>query len=292
VLADTLTLADGRVLCFDDVGDADGAPVLYVHGTPDSRRSRHPDDGVNVRAGVRLVAVDRPGAGGSSPHPDGTIGSFADDAAALAAHLGIERWAVLGWSAGALHALAVAARHPALVTAIGVVAGLPPVEAYAAPGILDGASDERRTVVELIGDMAPDEIGRALAPLVAPWPCDDALAREHMLDGADSIRRAEIESVPGGLDVLAAGLVDAVAQGLAGLEHDIALQVTPPDVELGDVLCPLHLWYGSFDRSAPPSFGHWYAAHLPAATLHLVDGAGHCLVLPRWGEIVGALRPR
>ena len=81
MLAATLTLADGRELCFDDVGDRNGAPVLYVHGTPDSRRARHPDDDVNTSIGVRLIAVDRPGSGGSSPHPDGTVGTFADDVA-------------------------------------------------------------------------------------------------------------------------------------------------------------------------------------------------------------------
>ena len=90
MLAETLTLADGRRLCFDDVGAPDGRAVLYVHGTPDSRRARHPDDGTAPRrVGVRLIAVDRPGAGGSDLDPDGTVGSFADDAAALAAHLGI-----------------------------------------------------------------------------------------------------------------------------------------------------------------------------------------------------------
>jgi pimeloyl-ACP methyl ester carboxylesterase len=286
VLAATLTLADGRQLCFDDVGDPDGAPLLYVHGTPDSRRARHPDDAVTAAAGVRLIAVDRPGAGGSSPHPEGTVGSFADDAAALAHHLGIQRWAVLGWSAGAVHALGVAARHPALVTAVGIVAGLPPVAAYAAPGILDDASDDRRAVAELAAEMAPAEVGAMLGPLVAPWPCDLDLAREYVLEGSDPTRRAEIESVPGALDAMADGVVDAVAQGLGGVEHDIALQVTPPDVEIGDVVCPVLLWYGTLDRAAPPSFGHWFAAHLPDATLDVLDGAGHCFVLPRWAEIL------
>ena len=57
----TLTLADGRDLGFDDVGDPEGAAVIFVHGTPDSRRSRHPDDDRARALGVRLVAVDRPG---------------------------------------------------------------------------------------------------------------------------------------------------------------------------------------------------------------------------------------
>ena len=129
-----------------------------------------------------------------------------------------------------------------------------------------------------------------LAPLVAPWPCDLDLAREYVLEGADAARRAEIEAVPGALDAMAAGVVDAVAQGLGGLEHDIALQVTPPDVELGDVVCPVRLWYGTLDRSAPPAFGHWFAAHLPDAPLDVLEGAGHCFVLPRWAEILAAVR--
>jgi non-heme chloroperoxidase len=291
VLAATFALPDGRTLCFDDVGDPRGPVVLYVHGTPDSRRARHPDDDVNRRAGVRLIAVDRPGAGGSSPHPAGTVGSFADDVAALARHLGVRRLATLGWSAGAVHALAVAARHPALVAAVGIVAGLPPGEAYAEPGILERASDDRRAVADLAGEMDPAAVGELLAPLVAPWPCDLDLAREYVVEGADDVRRGEIDAVPGALDAMAAGVVDAVAQGLDGLAHDIALQVTTPDIELTDVVCPVRLWYGSRDRSAPPAFGHWFAAHLPDATLEVIDGAGHCLVLPRWAEIVGSVLP-
>jgi pimeloyl-ACP methyl ester carboxylesterase len=288
VLGATLDLPDGRVLCFDDVGDPDGDVIVYVHGTPDSRRARHPDDDVNRRAGIRLLAVDRPGSGGSSPHPGGTVGSFADDVATLAAGLGIRNLATLGWSAGAVHALAVPARHPALVSAVGIVAGLPPIAAYAEPGILDAASDDRRAVAELATEMSPDAVGELLAPLVAPHPCDLELAREYVVEGADAARRAELEAVPGALDAMAAGVVDAVAQGPSGLQHDIALQVTAPDIELGDVVCPVLLWYGTLDRAAPPSFGHWFAAHLPDATLDVIDGAGHCLVLPRWAEIVRA----
>jgi pimeloyl-ACP methyl ester carboxylesterase len=286
-----MTLGDGRTLCFDDVGDPGGAPVVYVHGTPDSRRARHPDDDLNLRIGIRMIAIDRPGAGGSSPHPDGTVGSFADDVAELADHLGIARLALLGWSAGAVPALAVAARHPRLVTGVGVVAGLPPVAAYAEPGILDDASTERRGVAELAATAPPAEVGRILAPLVAPWPCDLDLARDHVSENADEVRLREIGSVPGAIDAMAAGVVDAVAQGLGGLEHDLAMSVTPPDIDLADVRCRVQLWYGSLDHSAPASFGRWFADHLAVATLRVVDGAGHCLILPRWTEILRSVLP-
>ena len=286
MLAQVLELADGRRLCFDDVGDPDGRPVLYVHGTPDSRRARHPDDSVAAAVGVRLIAVDRPGAGGSDPNPAGTVGSFADDAACLAAELGIARWSVLAWSAGSLFALAVAARHPSLVEGVGIVAGLPPFAAYAEPGVLDGAGPDRRTIAELGAEMGAAAVAEVLAPLVAPWPCDIDLAREFVLEGADDLRRVELAAVPGAVDAMAAGVVDAVAQGLGGVTRDIELQVLDPDIDLDDVRCPVQLWYGSEDHSAPPSFGSWFVEHLPDASLEVIDGAGHCLLLPRWAQIL------
>ncbi|MET0459162.1 MAG: alpha/beta hydrolase [Ilumatobacteraceae bacterium] len=288
MLEQTLTLADGRRLCFDDVGAGDGRPVLYVHGTPDSRRSRHPDDGTAAAIGVRLIAVDRPGSGGSDLDPGGTVGSFADDAAALAAHLGIRSWGVLAWSAGSLYGLAVAARHPTLAARVSVVAGLPPFAAYAEAGVLDGASDDRRVLAELGAERGPSGVADQQAPMIAPWPCDLELAREHVLEGADPVRRAELDAVPGAVEAMAAGVVDAVGQGLAGLTRDVELQVTAPDIDLADVRAPVHLWYGTEDHTAPPAFGRWLADHLPDATLTVIDGAGHCLVLPRWTEIVAA----
>lgn len=125
-LGHTITLEDGRTLGYDDVGDAGGTPVLFVHGSPDSRRARHPDDSVAAEVGVRLVAVDRPGAGLSDVHRAGTVGSFADDAIALADHLGVDRWSPFAWSAGSVYALAIAARHPGRVADVAVVAGLVP----------------------------------------------------------------------------------------------------------------------------------------------------------------------
>lgn len=288
-LAQTLTLADGRTLCFDDVGDPDGRPVLLVHGTPDSRRARHPDDGVTAAAGVRLIAVDRPGSGGSTPHPAGTVGTFADDAAALAGHLGIGRWAVLGWSAGAMYALAVAARHPRLTSVVGITAGLPPFAAYSDDGVLADASESRLIVAELGADLGATATAEMLAPMLVPVPCTPELAMEHLLDGIDPTRRAELDAVPGALGIMAAAMVDSVASGLAGVTRDLELQIEPPDVDLHDVTAPVRLWYGSEDTTAPPAFGRWLADRLADARLDVIEGAGHALVLPRWTQILEEL---
>lgn len=285
-LAQTLSLPDGRDLGFDDVGDPEGLPVLFVHGSPDSRRARHPVDALNAQVGVRLVAVDRPGAGLSTPSANGTVGSFADDAVALADRLGIDRWRPFGWSAGSTFALAVAARHPDRVDRVAVAAGLVPFEAYSTPGILDDADGGRHMVAELGVELGPTGMAEVAAPMLVPYPCTDELAREHVTESADPHRRADLDLVPGSLEVMAAGVVDAVAHGLEGVRRDLELQVEPPDVEWSDVAVPVDLWYGGRDTTAPPAFGRWWADRLPTANLIIDEEAGHLVALTHWERIL------
>lgn len=287
--AETITLPEGRTLGFDDVGDPAGVPVLYVHGTPDSRRARHPDDGVAAAMGVRLVAVDRPGFGLSSVHPTGTVGSFADDAIALADHLGVEAWRPFAWSAGATHALAIGARHPARVVRTAVAAGLVPFEAYATEGILDDADGGRHLVAELGAELGPAGLAEMAAPMLVPYPCDLPLALEHVAEQLTPDRRAALDAIPGAIAALAAGVADSVAQGMGGIERDLELQVESPDVTWADATKPVDLWYGSRDSTAPPAFGEWWAETLPDATLHVFPGDGHLIALTRWSAILTAL---
>ena len=287
--AETLPLSDGRILGFDDVGDPAGAPVLYVHGTPDSRRARHPDDGLATAAGVRLVAVDRPGFGLSTPDPTGTVGSFADDAIALADHLGLEAWRPFAWSGGATYALAVGARHPGRVVRTAVAAGLVPFDAYGTPGILDDADGGRHLVAELGAELGPAGLAEMAAPMLVPYPCDLPLALEHVAEQLTPERRTALDAIPGAVAALAAGVADSVAQGMDGIVRDLELQVEAPDVDWTAHRPPVGLWYGSRDATAPPAFGEWWADALPDATLHVFPGEGHLIALTRWRAILDAL---
>lgn len=288
-LAATLALADGRTLGFDDVGDGDGTPVLFVHGSPDSRRARHPDDSIALDLGIRLVAVDRPGAGLSTPNPAGTVGSFADDVIHLADHLGVDRWRPFGWSAGSTFALAVAARHPERVSRVAIAGGLVPFDAYSAPGILDDADGGRHMVAELGAELGPRGMAEVAAPMLVPYPCDEALAIEYVSESADPRRRADLDSVPGALEAMAAGVLDSVAQGLEGVHRDLELQVEAPDVNWSAVAVPVDLWYGGLDTAAPPAFGRWWTDQLPTANLITDEDAGHLVALTHWSRILQRL---
>jgi len=288
----TIVLPDGRRLAYDDVGDPDGVPVAFHHGTPDSRRARHPDDALAAEAGVRLLAVDRPGIGGSDPHPARTLGSFADDLAVLADALDVERLGALAWSAGATSALAFAARHPDRAADVVVAAGLVPFEAMAEPGLLDDADGGRHLIAELGASLGPSGAAELAVPMLAPSPCDDALALEHVLEGADPTRRAVLTSIPGAARALADGVVDAVAQGPGGLHREVELQIDAPDVDWSAVAVRVELVYGALDATAPPAFGRWWARALPHAELRILADEGHLLALTRWRELLATAARR
>src|SRR4051794_30947285 len=103
-----LHLPNGRRVQLWEGGTPSGRPVLFFHGCPDTRRAAQPGDAAARRAGVRLIAVNRPGYGRSDPAPAGHP-TLADGAPAVADVLQVDRFAVLGMSVGGPYALACAA---------------------------------------------------------------------------------------------------------------------------------------------------------------------------------------
>ena len=91
----TFTLPDARKLGYAQYGTATGKTVFYLHGLPGSRLEAAAFDFFSLKLGVRIIAVDRPGYGWSSPHPERTILHHAKDIELLAEHLEVEEYGVL-----------------------------------------------------------------------------------------------------------------------------------------------------------------------------------------------------
>ena len=283
----TIRLPDGRLLALDDVGDPAGVPVIYLHGTPDSRLARHPDDGAAAAHGVRLLAVDRPGAGASDPHPDGDLAALGHDLRHLLDELGVARAGLLGWSAGGLFALAAAAVLGDRADQVVLVGTLPPVEAYRDPVVLEALGPRRRPFVELALEMPAGELAEEVAPYLVPQPLDAQVAAGHVLEAAGERGRAELASVPGAVEQLAAGLAASVAQGIEGLVHDVVLQLEA-GLDLTAVSAQVLTVHGGEDDVSPPEVGQWLAERLHKGRVEVVAGAGHHLLFPRWGDLLRA----
>lgn len=276
----------GRSIAVDDRGDPAGAPVLYVHGTPDSRLARHPDDSIVVGLNIRLIAADRPGIGGSDVAPAATPTSVADDLVAVLDHLGIDRAAVFAWSSGSIPALALAGSHPDRVASVTLVAPLIPADAYSSPGVLDGSDDSRRLFAEHLAGATPGELGRELAMWLVPPEIDEPTARAVL---ADTL--AALDHIPGAGVAMVAALRASVAQGMTGLEREIAAQAIPLGLLLDRITAPVHVHVGDADTVTPPAMARWLAERLGAA-LRIHPGAGHALAITHWADLLAALSLR
>ena len=115
----------GRTVCVAEAGEPEGHAVFCLHGTPGSRLFWHEVVEDAGKRGIRLIAYDRPGYGGSDPDPGRVVADAADDIAAIADALGVERYAVYGGSGGGPHALANAVR-PERVVAVAALASVAP----------------------------------------------------------------------------------------------------------------------------------------------------------------------
>ena len=96
----TIELSDGRTLAYAEYGDPDGTPVFCFHGVIGSRLmwSLAADEASD--RGIRLVAQDRPGFGGSDFQAGRRLLDWPGDVCALADHLGVDRFGVVGFSGG------------------------------------------------------------------------------------------------------------------------------------------------------------------------------------------------
>jgi hypothetical protein len=97
VRTEVLRLADGRRLAWSEFGAPRGPVLMHCHGTSSSRV-----EGLVAHkaamGGVRVIAPDRPGAGRSDPQPARSLRDWVGDIAALADHLGVQRFAISGIS--------------------------------------------------------------------------------------------------------------------------------------------------------------------------------------------------
>jgi pimeloyl-ACP methyl ester carboxylesterase len=276
---DVLRLRDGRMLGWAEYGDPRGRPVLYLHGALSSRLEAAELDATARRQGIRLIAVDRPGIGRSTPTDRPSLARFTEDVRGLADSLEIERFGLLGLSAGGAHAACIASRLPERVTALVLVSSLcPPGPGYAgAPGLRSLATLARVTSLHL----------RLLAALLAMMVRrrGASLIRDNARTPWD--RRAN--ELPHHPEIVAAAWTEGTRQGARHVAIDARLLLCPWDVELRPPPCPVAIWHGVEDPTIPPGAARFLASVLPRASLHLVDGEGHTLLACRQAEILSSL---
>jgi len=266
---------DGRALAVEESGDPAGRPVLVQMGTPNSRHLYGPNVADAAARGLRLISYDRPGYGGSTPHPGRAVADCAGDVRAICAELGISRLAMWGISGGGPHVLACAALLPDLVTAAASLASVAP---YGSEGLdyFAGMGQENVDDIRLFHiDAAAARVKAAKdrEELLAAQPEDMAKALESLLTATDAA------ALSGGLgEYLTSSIRDGLTPGSEGWFDDNCT-IRPWGFDLAGIAVPVLLLHGRQDMFVPFGHGEWLAAHIPGVEARLTDDDGHLTLL-------------
>jgi pimeloyl-ACP methyl ester carboxylesterase len=256
-----LRLSDGRMLHVYDTGKGE-LPVFWHHGTPNLGAPPEPLLAAADRLGIRFVSFDRPGYGGSTPAPGRTMASTAGDAGAVADSLGVDRFAVVGYSGGGCYALGCAATFGGRVGAVVTLAAIAPYDAdgldWFAGMVPSGVAAlqaatrgrEAKTEYETSGvEYDPEFTAADLAMFDGPWSWLGKVAGR-------------------GLDAGPYGQID-----------DDVSYVTAWDCDPSTISAPVLLFHGIQDGIIPATHGQWLAGHIPGAELRLSPSTAHISVL-------------
>jgi pimeloyl-ACP methyl ester carboxylesterase len=266
-------LADGRILSYADYGPPDGWSVLWCHGAPGSRLEPQAFADEAAESGFRIIGVDRPGYGGSTPHPGRSIASWVPDAMALINHLDLRRFFSVGCSTGGAYALALAALEPDLVEACVACCALTDMRWSEGRAMMTGPS----AMGVLIGGIwdAPDR-GTALERTAELLGADGsgllAQTPETPFPPADIAFLTDPATLAGAAD----GLAEMFRFGVQGFTDDrLADGVGWESFDIGRVECRTVVLHGAADPLVPPSQAEYTAGIVPGATLRVIPDLGH-----------------
>lgn len=171
-----LDVGDGQQIYWEESGNPDGKPVVFLHGGPGGGTAPFHRQFFDPQA-YRIVLFDQRGCGQSTPHiADGagleanTTWHLIADIEALREHLGIDRWQVFGGSWGSTLALTYAQKYPERVTEL----------------VLRGIFLLRRKEIDWYyngpaGNVYPDEWEKFLAPVPKDERDSDLVQVYHRL---------------------------------------------------------------------------------------------------------------
>ncbi|MEV5472138.1 alpha/beta hydrolase [Streptomyces sp. NPDC052207] len=282
-MPDHVRTADGRRLRVDITGDPRGRPVFLLHGMPGSRVGPRPRSMFLYQRGAQLISYDRPGYGGSDRKPGRRVVDVVQDVAVVADALELDRFAVVGRSGGAPHALACAALLPHRVTRAAALVGLAPRDAEGLDwfaGMAPHNVDEFHTAFT-----DPERFAARLIPRSAAIRRDPARLLEELRRDLTDLDRL-IVSDTAMRSMMLRNFREAVRNSPYGWIDDVLALTGPWGFDPADIRVPVLLWHAAKDVFSPASHASWLAARIPRARTVVDPTAAHFTALRALPKVI------
>jgi len=262
----------GRKLGVAEFGTPDGRALVWFHGTPGARR-QIPEDARRMAAeqGLRILGIDRPGVGLSTPHQYDSVLDFVADLELVVDQLGIERFSTVGLSGGAPYALAAAAGLPDRVPSVGILGGVvPTVGAGAVEGGLVGFVKRFSPVLPVIRVPA-GYLLTALVRAAKPFGSQglDLYARFSPPGDREVLGRPEIKQMF--LDDLSGN----GGRSMRAIVADGILFTQDWGFDPREIAVPVWWWHGDADNIVPLAHAQGLVPFLRQGTLVVRGGESH-----------------
>ncbi len=269
-----------------EYGAARGRPVFAFHGTPSSRLALASLDAAASAHSLRIIAVDRPGIGASSPLPGFGLLDWPGEISVVADALALDTYAVLGVSGGGPFALACGIDPDPRLSLIATAGGAAP---YDRPDAVAKVTASDRIAETLAGrwPAAAAVMLRAMGFSARRLPQVAWRAWRPELAPAD---RQALERLP--LDQRLEAFNESLRAGAAGDVDDYRLLAGPWGFLPEEVAVPAVMWHGADDPTVPLHHAQDLFIRIPRCELFVVPGAGHLLTFTHPDVIMAALARR
>ncbi len=278
----TLKLKDGRTLGYSTVGSPNGREVLYFHGGMSSRLDIDFGHQLLFDLDIKLIAPDRPGIGLSDRMLGRTLSDWASDVRELLMALKLRNLPVLGWSLGATYALACAALNDDLVSRIGTVGGVGPMD-------YEGAIEALGLLEDRVLLSWPEPLLHFLCPagVVFKYYSPRKMKKE-LLRAVKAGPDYEICQALS-LEDATSFAFEAIRQGFEGTLDDYLALRKPWGFQVEQINSHILMWQGTEDYLCPLSAAEKLAARIKNGKLILLENSGHFLLHHHLENVVTAL---
>jgi len=277
-----IILPGGRRLAYRTYGDPMGRAVLYFHETIGSSQLLPQTDTMARDRGLYIIAAERPGFGYSDPDPDYSFPGIVADMQRLLDHLRVTDVSLLGFMAGAGHALMCASTLTQTIHQVLLVAGRPPLPLRGTFNFLMTLRTQMVNQPWLLSTFFNILRNRSSRPT------NERLIRR--VYGAVPHDNAYLDKHPDILAHMVGYTMESMTITANGIVNELQCfsDPQPPHCDIASIKAPIVLWHGDADHLASVTDLQDYLGDKVTETL-IFKNSGSLVLLEYWPNVLDQL---